>query len=104
MFSGSGTLLPDHRVRIAGNDGSTSEIIGTDIVLAAGSVPRTIPGFDIDGQVVMTSDEVLALDAAARFGGGDRRRSHRMRVRLHAERPGLEGDRVRGAALHPEQL
>jgi len=74
VFSGSGTLLPDHRVRIAGNDGSTTEISGTDIVLAAGSVPRTIPGFDIDGGVVMTSDEVLALEAlpesVAVIGGG----------------------------------
>ncbi len=74
VFNGSGTLLPDHRVRIAGNDGSTSEIVGTDVVLAAGSVPRTIPGFDIDGQVVMTSDEVLALerlpDSVAVVGGG----------------------------------
>jgi dihydrolipoamide dehydrogenase len=74
VFSGSGTLLPGHRVRIAGNDGSTTEIAGTDVVLASGSVPRTIPGFDIDGKVVMTSDEVLALeevpDSVAVIGGG----------------------------------
>ena len=74
VFGGSGTLLPDHRVRIAGADGTTTEITGTDIVLAAGSVPRTIPGFDVDGEVVMTSDEVLALDAlpgsVAVIGGG----------------------------------
>jgi dihydrolipoamide dehydrogenase len=73
-FNGSGTLLPDHRVRIAGNDGTTTEITGTDVVLAAGSVPRTIPGFDVDGSVVMTSDEVLALDtlpaSVAVIGGG----------------------------------
>ena len=73
-FSGSGTLLPDHRVEIAGNDGTTTEIVGTDIVLAAGSVPRTIPGFDVDGELVMTSDEVLALDrlpsSVAVIGGG----------------------------------
>lgn len=73
-FNGSGTLLPGHRVQVAGNDGSTTEITGTDVVLAAGSVPRTIPGFDIDGDVVMTSDEVLALDelpaSVAVIGGG----------------------------------
>jgi dihydrolipoamide dehydrogenase len=73
-FNGSGTLLPDHRVRIAGNDGTTTEITGTDVVLAAGSVPRTVPGFDVDGSIVMTSDEVLALDAlpasVAVIGGG----------------------------------
>jgi dihydrolipoamide dehydrogenase len=74
VFSGSGTLLDGHRVRIAGNDGTGTEVTGTDIVLAAGSVPRTIPGFDIDGTVVMTSDEVLDLDtlpgSVAVIGGG----------------------------------
>ena len=74
VFNGSGTLLADHRVRIAGNDGTTTEITGTDVVLAAGSVPRTIPGFDVDGELVMTSDEVLALeklpDSVAVVGGG----------------------------------
>jgi dihydrolipoamide dehydrogenase len=73
-FAGSGTLLPGRRVSIAGNDGSTTEITGRHVVLAAGSVPRTIPGFDIDGQLVLTSDEVLALDklpaSVAVIGGG----------------------------------
>ena len=74
IYSGSGTLLTDHQVRIAGNDGSTTVIVGRDVVLAAGSVPRTIPGFDIDGTLVLTSDEVLALDelpsSVAVIGGG----------------------------------
>ena len=43
-------------------------------MLATGSVPRTIPGFDVDGRLVLTSDEVLALDAlpasVAVIGGG----------------------------------
>jgi dihydrolipoamide dehydrogenase len=74
VFSGSGTLLPDHRVRIDGSDGSTTEVTGTNVVLAAGSVPRAIPGFDIDGQLVLTSDEFLALEdlpaSVAVVGGG----------------------------------
>ena len=74
VFSGSGTLLSDHRVRISGNEGTTTEITGTDVVLASGSVPRTTPGFDIDGELVMTSDEVLALSelpgSVAVIGGG----------------------------------
>ncbi len=32
------------------------------MVLASGSVPRTIPGFEIDGELVSTSDEVLSLE------------------------------------------
>jgi dihydrolipoamide dehydrogenase len=74
IFNGTGTLLPDHKVSIAGNDGSTTEITGTDIVLASGSLPRTIPGFDVDGTVVMDSDDVLDLDtlpgSVAVVGGG----------------------------------
>ncbi len=74
VFNGRGTMLPGHRVQIAGNDGSTTEIAGTHVVLAAGSVPRTIPGFDVDGELVMTSDEVLALErlpsSVAVVGGG----------------------------------
>ena len=74
VFTGSGTLLPDHRVRVTGTDGATTEIAGTDVVLAAGSVPRTIPGFEVDGELVMTSDEFLDLedlpDSVAVVGGG----------------------------------
>jgi len=74
VFSGTGTLYPGHRVRVVGDDGSTTEIEGTDVVLAAGSVPRTIPGFDVDGTIVLTSDEVLDLDtlpaSVAVIGGG----------------------------------
>jgi pyruvate/2-oxoglutarate dehydrogenase complex dihydrolipoamide dehydrogenase (E3) component len=42
------------------------------VILAAGSVPRTIPGFDIDGKIVVTSDEFLDL-CSARARDGDRR-------------------------------
>jgi dihydrolipoamide dehydrogenase len=74
IFSGSGSLQPGRRVRITGNDGATTDIVGTNVVLAAGSVPRTIPGFDIDGSVVLTSDEFLSLEdlppSVAVIGGG----------------------------------
>ena len=47
---------------------------GTNVILAAGSVPRTLPGFDVDGKIVVTSDEFLDLSAlperAAVIGGG----------------------------------
>jgi len=43
-------------------------------MLAAGSVPRTLPGFDVDGKIVVTSDEFLDLSTlpatAAVIGGG----------------------------------
>lgn len=74
LFSGSGTFLGEGRVRVVSADGSSTEIHGADVVLAAGSVPRTIPGFEIDGVTVLTSDEFLALDElpakVAVIGGG----------------------------------
>ncbi|HXX88764.1 MAG TPA: dihydrolipoyl dehydrogenase [Acidimicrobiales bacterium] len=71
---GVGTLGPGHRVAVEAADGSRTELVGRHVVLAAGSLPRTIPGFDVDGRYVLTSDEVLALDAlpasVAVIGGG----------------------------------
>ncbi len=67
---GTGTLAADHRVRV--DDGT--ELVGDAIILAAGSEPRTIPGFEVDGRLVMTSDEVLSLDVLPQsvvvIGGG----------------------------------
>jgi dihydrolipoamide dehydrogenase len=57
-FIGTGTLGPGHVVTV--DDGT--ELVGTHVILASGSVPRSIPGFDVDGQLVMTSDEVLELE------------------------------------------
>jgi dihydrolipoamide dehydrogenase len=72
-FNGSGELLADRRVRVTGAE-ETVEISGRHVVLAPGSVPRTIPGFGIDGRLVLTSDDVLELHAApasvAIIGGG----------------------------------
>jgi dihydrolipoamide dehydrogenase len=74
VFEGTGRLLADHVVEVSAPDGSTRKIRGRNIVLAAGSVPRTIPGFEVDGKYVMTSDEVLSLTElprrAAVIGGG----------------------------------
>jgi dihydrolipoamide dehydrogenase len=70
VFVGTGSLGADHTVRV--DDGT--ELRGTHVILAPGSVPRTIPGFDVDGRLVMTSDEVLELErlpaSAAVIGGG----------------------------------
>ncbi len=71
-FIGTGTLLAGHRVRVEGEE--TVEITGRHVVLATGSVPRTIPGFEVDGRLVLTSDEFLDLDrlpaSVAIIGGG----------------------------------
>ena len=72
-FDGIGTLGPGRVVTVEGEAGP-QELYGRHVILASGSVPRTIPGFDVDGRIVMTSDEVLALDhipeSVAVIGGG----------------------------------
>ncbi len=72
-FVGTGTLSGGGRVEVSGPEG-TDEIAGRHVVLASGSVPRTIQGFEVDGKFVLSSDEVLCLDelpaSVAVIGGG----------------------------------
>ena len=69
-FAGTGALGTGHLVTV--DDGT--ELHGTHVVLATGSVPRTIPGFEPDGEKILTSDHVLEIDklpaSAAVIGGG----------------------------------
>jgi dihydrolipoamide dehydrogenase len=70
---GTGSLGANRTVSVQLSAGGTQELQGRNIVLAAGSVPRTIPGFSAGGPI-MTSDEVLMLDKIpariAVIGGG----------------------------------
>jgi len=74
VYDGIGTLGADHLVKVSGGSSGEVELTGTHIVLASGSVPRTIPGFEVDGTRVVTSDEVLSLQtlpaSAVVIGGG----------------------------------
>jgi dihydrolipoamide dehydrogenase len=73
IVPGTGRFRGNGVVEVDGPDGTTT-LNGTNVVLAAGSVPRTIPGFDVDGKFVLTSDEVLSMPdlprTAAVIGGG----------------------------------
>ena len=76
FVEGTGALRRrPHRHASTGDDGATTELTADHVILAAGSVPRTIPGFDVDGTIVVTSDELL-LDSttlpssAVVIGGG----------------------------------
>ncbi|CAM8630098.1 Lpd Pyruvate/2-oxoglutarate dehydrogenase complex, dihydrolipoamide dehydrogenase (E3) component, and related enzymes [Acidimicrobiia bacterium] len=74
MFDGIGTLHAGHVVKISGGASGDVEVTGTHVILASGSVPRTIPGFEVDGNRVITSDELLSLQelpkSAVVIGGG----------------------------------
>jgi dihydrolipoamide dehydrogenase len=73
-FSGTGTLYPGRRVLIVDGEDAGVELRGHHVVLASGSVPRTLPGLEVDGRLVLTSDEFLDLTAlpatVAVIGGG----------------------------------
>jgi len=72
-FLGTGSLEADRIVNVSLADGSSKKIQATNVILASGSVPRTIKGFPIGGSI-MTSDEVLMLSTIPKriavIGGG----------------------------------
>lgn len=74
IVAGTGRLVGPGKVAVTGPDGSDRLLTGSNVVLATGSVPRTLPGFEVDGRFVQTSDEVLDRTrlprSAAVIGGG----------------------------------
>ena len=74
ILTGTGTLRGGRRVEVTDGEDAGRVVVGRNVVLAAGSVPRTLPGFEVDGRWVMTSDEFLDLKelpaSVAVIGGG----------------------------------
>ncbi|MDD9371025.1 MAG: dihydrolipoyl dehydrogenase [Acidimicrobiales bacterium] len=75
VFDGYGRLHAGRTVTIDPTDGSEQvTVTGDSVIIAAGSETRTIPGFEVDGTIVMTSDEVLSMPdlpgTAVVIGGG----------------------------------
>ena len=58
LVSGRGVLSSPQRVRVSSN-GSSRELEASEIVVATGSTERSLPGLDIDGEVIMTSRQAL---------------------------------------------
>ncbi|MBA2701005.1 MAG: dihydrolipoyl dehydrogenase, partial [Chloroflexi bacterium] len=71
--AGRGRLEGAHKVRVsqAGEDGSPGgggdrTLQATDIILATGSRVRSLPGLNLDGQRIVSSDEVLTMTTLPR--------------------------------------
>jgi len=66
---GSGRMIRPDTVAV----GDTT-YTGRNVVLATGSIPRSLPGLDIDGKRVISSDHALAMDTIPKsvviLGGG----------------------------------
>jgi len=74
VLDGHGRLHAGRKVTVSGGSSGDLELTADAVVLAPGSSPRTLPGFEVDGKIVMTSDEVLSMPevpkTAAIIGGG----------------------------------
>ncbi len=74
VYHGTGKLGADNTVTVGGGESGDLTLRAGSVILAAGSRPRTIPGFEIDGSLVVTSDELLSIErlpvSAVVIGGG----------------------------------
>ncbi|NND03825.1 MAG: dihydrolipoyl dehydrogenase [Acidimicrobiia bacterium] len=73
VINGFGTIK-NGGVEVTTDDSSTQQIEAANVILATGSVPRSIPGYEIDGERIVTSDHALDWDEqpqrVAVIGGG----------------------------------
>lgn len=69
VFSGTGRILGPSifspmpgTISVEMNDGTENAmLVPKNVIIATGSRPRTLPGLDIDGELVMSSDEALQM-------------------------------------------
>jgi dihydrolipoamide dehydrogenase len=62
VLRGNGVLTGPTTVRVTGGESGDVEASATHLILATGSAPRSLPGLDIDGRLIITSDEALTRD------------------------------------------
>ena len=69
VVEGEGRLVAPNTVEVEGR-----RLVGRSVVLASGSYSKTLPGLDVDGERVLTSEHALSLDrvpaSAVVLGGG----------------------------------
>jgi dihydrolipoamide dehydrogenase len=56
---GTGTVVDAGRAQVQVSDGT--ELTGDALILATGSLPRSLPGLEFDGERVLSSDHVLTM-------------------------------------------
>lgn len=75
LIEGTGQLVSATSIAVTAKGGGQPRVVsGGHLVIATGSVPRLIPGIDVDGRQIITSDEALVLETVPRsvivLGGG----------------------------------
>ena len=58
VHEGTGRIV-DGGVEVTASDGTTTRLPARATIVATGSVPRSIPGYEIDGERIVTSDQAL---------------------------------------------
>ncbi len=59
VLHGNGILTGPTSVRVSGGDSGDVEASAEHLILATGSAPRSLPGLEPDGRLIITSDEAL---------------------------------------------
>ena len=60
VLKGNGVLTGPTSVRVSGGESGDVEATADHLILATGSAPRSLPGLEPDGRLIITSDEALA--------------------------------------------
>ncbi len=61
-FKGFGAIAGAGKIEIKGDEG-VQTVYARNIIIATGSEPRSLPGIEIDGQNILTNNEILSLPA-----------------------------------------
>jgi len=74
VVEGAGRMTGPREVTVTTTEGAETAYTGRHVVLATGSYSRTLPGLEIDGERVITSEHALGLDrvpaSVVVLGGG----------------------------------
>lgn len=60
VFRGAGSFIEPKRVKVQDGDGEGTELETANVLLATGSAVATLPGLEIDGGKVISSDDVVS--------------------------------------------
>lgn len=74
VYMGSGVLTGTNSVHVELNEGGEADLKATNVIIATGARPRTIPGVEFDGERIISYEEAILSDTLPeRFvivGGG----------------------------------
>ncbi len=59
VLTGTASFAGPHTVKVKGDDGDDIELEGSHVLIASGSAVATLPGLELDGERVISSDDVV---------------------------------------------